>query len=202
MRLDADDTAPIEIAAIAGSLRSASWARLLLRATMNHRPANVSLTVWEGLGAVPLFNEDAEDPVPGGVTEMRQLIESSDALLIATPEYNQAIPGVLKNALDWASRPYGRSVLTDKPVAVVGTSPLPSGAVSALGNVRDVLSILRAEVVGSDLAVGQVHTRINAEGEISDPDLAARITELLVKLTDSARAGRPEISDPGLEVSA
>ncbi len=199
MRVSGDETtAQVEIVGIAGSLRSASWARSLLRAAANLQSVNVRVTVWEGLEAVPLFNQDAEDPVPAGVAEMRQLIENSDALLIATPEYNQAIPGVLKNALDWASRPYGASVLTDKPVAVVGTSPLPSGAASALSDVQEVLSVLRAEVVEADLAIGQVHTRIDAEGTISDPELAVRLAELLVKLAQSAKPGRSEPADPKL----
>jgi chromate reductase, NAD(P)H dehydrogenase (quinone) len=200
MRVPIDDKmAPVEIAAIAGSLRSASWARSLLRATASRQPDNVRVTVWNGLGAVPLFNEDAEDPVPAGVEAMRQLIERSDALLIATPEYNGAIPGVLKNALDWASRPYGESVLTHMPVAVVGTSPLPSGAASALCDVQEVLSVLRAEVVEADLAVGQVHTRIGAEDEISDPELAARVTKVLVKLARAVRTSRTEQADRELE---
>jgi chromate reductase, NAD(P)H dehydrogenase (quinone) len=191
MRVPVDDTAvPVEIAAIAGSLRAASWARSLLRAAANREPVNVRIIIWNGLGTVPLFNEDAEDPVPRGVAEMRQLIEKSDAVLIATPEYNQAIPGVLKNALDWASRPPGRSVLANKPVAVVGTSPLPTGAASALSDVQEVLSALRADVVEAHLAIGQVHTRINAEGEISDPELAVRVTELVVKLAQAARTRR------------
>jgi chromate reductase, NAD(P)H dehydrogenase (quinone) len=194
-----ETTAPVEIAAIAGSLRSASWARSLLRAVAKRQPVNVRVTVWDGLEAVPLFNEDDEDPVPAGVAEMRQLIERSDALLIATPEYNRGIPGVLKNALDWASRPYGASVLTDKPIAVVGTSPLPSGAASALLGVHEVVSLLRAQVVEADLAIGQVHTRIDGEGKISDPELATRVTELLVKLAQSARAGRSEPADPESE---
>ena len=200
MRVPVEDTtAPIEIAAIAGSLRSASWARSLLRAAAHRQPVNVRVTVWDGLDAVPLFNEDEEDPAPAGVAEMRQLIENSDALLIATPEYNQGIPGVLKNALDWASRPYGASVLTDKPVAVIGTSPLPSGAASALSGVREVLSVLRAQVVETDLAIGQVHTRIDAEGKISDPELAARVTELLVRLAQSAEPSPTEQADPEIE---
>jgi chromate reductase len=106
---------------------------------------------------------------------------------------------VLKNALDWASRPYGGSVLTGKPVAVVGTSPLPSGAGSALSDVREVLSILGADVVEADLAIGQVHTRIDAAGEISDPELGVRVTELLVKLAQSVRTGRSEPANPRLE---
>ena len=145
MRVAVDDsTTQVEIVGIAGSLRSASWARSLLRAAANRPPVNVRVTLWDGLEAVPLFNEDAEDPVPAGVAEMRVLIERSDAPLIVTPEYNQAIPGVLKNALDWASRPLGASVLTDMPVAVVGTSPLPSGGcVGAFGRARGALGPAR-----------------------------------------------------------
>jgi len=182
----AETSTPVEIAAFAGSLRSASWARALLRAATKHQPANVRLTVWDGLESVPLFNEDAEDPTPSGVAEMRQLIARSDALLIVTPEYNMAIPGVMKNALDWASRPSGASVLTDKPVAVIGTSPLPTGAGSAVSDVERVLTVLRAEVLEAELAVGQVHTRIDADGEISDPELAVQVTELLTKLAQAS----------------
>ena len=131
----------VEIAAIAGSLRARSWARSLLRAAIDHLPSNVGLTIWEGLGLVPPFNEDLEGgPESFGVADMRQLIGTSDALLIGTPEYNRSIPGVLKNALDWASRPYGPSALIGKPVAVVGTSPLPSAGASALSDVRKLLT--------------------------------------------------------------
>lgn len=182
----------VEIAAIAGSLRAASWARALLRATTELLPANVGFTIWDGLGEVPLFNEDLESgPVPPAVADMRQLIDRADALLIATPEYNQSIPGVLKNALDWASRPYGQTVLKDKPVAAVGTSPLPTGGMSALSDVRKVITLLGAEVVEADLTIGQVHTRID-EGRISDPELAARITELLLKVANHVASSSQE----------
>jgi hypothetical protein len=119
----------IEIAAIAGSLRAASWARALLRATAELLPANVSLTIWDGLGTVPMFNQDLESgPAPRGVADLRELIQSSDAVLIATPEYNGSMPGVLKNLLDWASRPYGESVMTTKPVAPWGRARAQEGA--------------------------------------------------------------------------
>ena len=163
----AGTTEHVEIAAIAGSLRAASWARASLRAIAELLPGDVRLTIWDGLGAVPLFNEDLETgPAPDAVADMRELIDESDALLIATPEYNRSIPGVLKNALDWASRPYGQTVLKDKPVAVVGTSPLPTGGASALSDVRTALALLGADVVEADLAIGQVHTRIDAGGRI------------------------------------
>jgi len=155
----------IEIAAIAGSLRAGSWARSLLRAAADHLPSNVGLTIWDGLESIPPFNEDLESgAAPFGVTDMRQLIATSDALLIVTPEYNQSIPGLLKNALDWASRPYGQSALIGKPVAVIGTSPLPSGGVTALSDVGKLVSLIGAHVVESALAVGSVHTRFDEGG--------------------------------------
>jgi chromate reductase len=191
-----ESTGQIEIAAFAGSLRAASWARALLRAATEWLPDNARLTIWDGLGAVPLFNEDLEiGPVPDAVEDLRELIRRSDALLIVTPEYNMSIPGVLKNALDWASRPFGQTVLKDKPVAAVGTSPLPTGGASALSDVKRVLTLLGAEVVGAELAIGQVHTRIDAEGRISDPGLAGQIKELLVKMAQHAPTIGPTLVD-------
>jgi chromate reductase, NAD(P)H dehydrogenase (quinone) len=189
-------TEMVEIVGIAGSLRAASWARRLLRASAQSLPANVEVTVFEGLGEVPLFNEDLESgPAPAAVAEMRQLIECSDAVLVVTPEYNRSIPGVLKNALDWASRPYGQTVLADKPVAVVATSPLPSGGASALSDVERVLSVIGADVVEAQLTVPQVHSRFDTDGRISDPELAARIEELLVKVSRHVTAQTLALAD-------
>jgi chromate reductase, NAD(P)H dehydrogenase (quinone) len=186
-----EPTGRIEVAAMAGSLRAASWAQALLRATTELLPANVGLIIWDRLGEVPLFNQDLESgPAPAAVADLRQLIDRSDALLIATPEYNQSIPGVLKNALDWASRPFGETVLKDKPVAALGTSPLPTGGMSALSDVRKMITLLGADVVEADLTIGQVHTRIDAEGRISDAALAARVTELLVKVANHVASSR------------
>ena len=188
-------TSQVEIAAFAGSLRSASWARALLQAAAELAPTDVRVTIWDGLGAVPPFNEDLENgQAPSAVADLRELIQASDALMIVTPEYNRAVPGVLKNALDWRSRPYGHTVLKSKPVAVVGTSPLPTGGASALSDVERVLTALGAEVVEAELTVGQVHARIDAEGRISDPELATRITELLVKVALHAPAGGPTLT--------
>jgi chromate reductase, NAD(P)H dehydrogenase (quinone) len=177
----------LEVAAIAGSLRAASWARTLLRATAKQLPPNINLTIWDCLEAVPPFNEDAESgAVPTAVSDLRRLIDRSDAVFIATPEYNTSIPGVLKNALDWASRPFGKSVLRNKPVAAVGTSPLPTGGASALSDLRRVLTGIGAEVVEAELAVAHVHTRIDAGDAISDPELAAQFKQLILKVVDHA----------------
>lgn len=128
-RYEADDSANAgdgprtEIAAIAGSVRSASWAKALLRATANQLSPGIDLTIWHDLEQVPPFNEDREsEPVSAAVAGLREVVARTDALLIVTPEYNGSFPGILKNALDWASRPYGTSVLQQTPIAVVGTS--------------------------------------------------------------------------------
>ncbi len=186
----AGTTTHVEIAAIAGSLRAGSWARSVLRAIAKEVPPNVGLRIWDGLEAVPPFNEDTESgPTPLAVAELRQLIDRSDALLIATPEYNTSIPGVLKNALDWASRPYGESVLENKPVVAIGTSPLPTGAASALSDLQRVLTAIHAQVIEAELAVPQVHTRIDAQGRIPDPELAARIRQLVIKVVQHVSIG-------------
>jgi chromate reductase, NAD(P)H dehydrogenase (quinone) len=188
-------TARVEIAGIAGSVRAASWARSLLRASATRLPDNVGLVVWEGLEAVPPFNEDLESgPVPPAVADLRQVIQSSHALLIATPEYNTSIPGVLKNALDWASRPYGSSVLKCKPVAAIGTSPLPTGGASALSDLQRVLAGIGADVVEADLSVPLVYNRFDAQGRISDSELAARISRLLAKVADYAVTRGPALA--------
>jgi chromate reductase len=197
MTPEADISGKVEIAAIAGSLRAASWARALLWATARLLPPNVQFTFWDGLKAIPLFNEDLESgPTPIGVHDLRELIKRSDALLIVTPEYNQSIPGVMKNVLDWASRPYGQTVLKDKLVAVVGTSPLPTGAATALAEVERILTLLGADVVEAELAIGQVQTRIDAERlMITDTELASRMTQLLVNLATRATAKESALAD-------
>lgn len=184
----------VKVAGISGSLRGASYARALLRATIDHLPPNVDLSIWEGVGGIPLFNEDLEGgPVPSAVADLREIIATSDAVLIVTPEYNQSIPGVLKNALDWASRPFGQSVITGKPIAVVGTSPLPTGAASAVSDVVRVISALKADVIDAELTIPAVHTRLDEEGRIADPELATRIGELLARVAEAVvSATEPE----------
>jgi chromate reductase, NAD(P)H dehydrogenase (quinone) len=180
--------APVKIAGIGGSLRSQSWTRALLRATAKRLPANVELTIWDSLEAIPPFNEDNESgPAHPAVAEMRDLIQRSDALLVVTPEYNGSLPGVLKNALDWASRPYGDSVLQRTPLAAVATSPLPSGGASALSDLRRVFTRIHADIVEADLTVPLVHTRIDAVNDLfSDPQLASQIEQLLTKVAEHA----------------
>jgi len=182
-------TKTAKIAAISGSLRTGSWARALVRAAAKRLPAGVDLTIWDGLEGIPPFNQDREDdPVHPAVAEMRELIAGCDVLLIVTPEYNHSMPGVLKNALDWASRPYGSCVLQGKPVAAVGTSPLPTGGASALSDLTRLLTAIRAELIETDLTVPLVHTRIDSKDQFCDAELAGRVDQLLAKVADRAVA--------------
>ena len=186
------------IAGIAGSLRAGSHTRALLRAAASHVPPGLRLTIWEALATVPPFSEDLEAaPAPGAVAELRQLIGAADAVLIVTPEYNGSVPGQLKNALDWASRPRGAAVLEGKPAAVISASPSPRGGAGALADLRKILFVAGANVAETGLAVPQVHTRLTPAGQLADPDLARHITGLLSELAEHATRRQTRVGAPG-----
>ena len=131
----------MRVLGIAGSLRKDSWNRKLLLAAAELLPEDVELELWDGLKAVPPYDEDDDGlPAPPSVAKLRAAIAGADAVLVATPEYNSSVPGQLKNALDWASRPFATNVLRFKPVAVVGASTGAFGAVWAQAELRKVLS--------------------------------------------------------------
>jgi chromate reductase len=134
--------------------------------------------VWDRLAELPAFNEDQETSPPRPVRDFLAEIEGADALLIATPEYNASLPGALKNALDWASRPFPENVLRDKPAAVIGASTGLFGAVWAQAEVRKVLRASGAHVIESELPVGMADTAFTEEGALADPELQGRLGEL------------------------
>ena len=158
---------------LAGSLRHASWNRRLLRAAAEQAPATLQLDVYHALSSVPLFDEDLEqrDPTgPVGVQALRTAIAAADGLLVATPEYNQSIPGVLKNALDWLSResPDG-DVLAARPVAVLGASSGPWGTRLAQASLRQVLHTCSALVMPAPtLFVANAASRFDPDGTLTD----------------------------------
>src|SRR5919109_659858 len=115
----------MRVLAISGSLRRGSYSSGLLRAARELAPAGAEIELYDGLADLPIFNEDLEESPSQPVRDLRERIAAADALLIATPEYNGSVPGGLKNALDWASRPHGTAVLVSKPAAVIGSSPTP-----------------------------------------------------------------------------
>jgi chromate reductase, NAD(P)H dehydrogenase (quinone) len=176
----------IKIAGITGSLRRASVNRMLLQAAAQALPVYADFAVWESMDRIPPFNEDWEaDPAPVAVAELRQVIAHADALLIATPEYNGSFPGQLKNALDWASRPYGRSVLQGKPTAVISASPSPAGAAQAAADLRRVLSRARAAVLDVELAVPGAHAKFGPDGQLTDPELDRRLRTVAGELAQA-----------------
>lgn len=172
---------------ISGSLRRGSHNTALLRALAERAPEGVEMELYTGLAAIPAFNEDDEgERTPAAVLDLRARIAAADALVIATPEYNYSIPGALKNALDWASRPYGTSEIVGKPVAVIGSSPSPFGAVWAQTELRKVLGASGARVLEHEVVVGKVPERFDADGRIADPDIALELDAVVSELVDQA----------------
>jgi chromate reductase len=172
---------------ISGSLRQDSHNTRLLRAAAREFPEGVEFHLFDGLREVPPYDEDDDrDPAPAAVTRLREAIASADALLIATPEYNSSIPGQLKNALDWASRPRGTTPLRFKTVAVIGASTGAFGAVWAQAELRKVLGASGARVVEGDLALGHAHERLGEDG-VMDDELRDQLRELLAQLVAEAQ---------------
>src|SRR3954468_23126163 len=170
----------MRILGIAGSVRRGSHNRRLLRAAGDTLPFGVELVEWEGLGGLPIFDEDLENDPPAAVQDLLDAIESADALLISTPEYNASLPGALKNALDWASRPFPENVLRYKPAAVIGASTGLFGAVWAQAEVRKVLKASGAHALESELPVGMAdYAFVENSDALADPELIERLKDLL-----------------------
>jgi len=140
---------------ISGSLREGSYNTALARAAADVAPEGVEVELYNGLGELPLFDADLEGDEHPAVRHLRESIDDADAVLFVTPEYNGSIPGVLKNAVDWASRPRGEAALLNKTVAVAGASTGQYGALWAQQDLRRVLGIAGARVVCPDLPVGR-----------------------------------------------
>ena len=183
----------MRILAISGSLRRGSFSSGLLRAARELAPAGVEVELYDGLAELPAYNQDLESDVPAAVGTLRQRIASADALLVATPEYNGSVPGALKNALDWASRPHGASALSGKAAAVIGNSPSPFGAAWAQEHLRRALALSGAVVLDREMKVGRVDERFEA-GELADLGTREELAELLGELAGLVEAGQAELS--------
>ncbi|MDQ4130970.1 MAG: NAD(P)H-dependent oxidoreductase [Actinomycetota bacterium] len=180
------EDATVRVLAICGSLRRASFNRKLLGAAHGLLPPGAELVLWDDLKSIPPFDEDDEHAPTAAVVSLRSAIEGADAVLIASPEYNGSLPGQLKNALDWASRPYDANVLRHKPVAVIGASPGPGGAGRCLVDARKVLSVIGARVVDHDLRVPRAHMQFDTTGQLADPELRRGLEEVLAELCAAA----------------
>ena len=180
-----DETTRILI--IAGSLRRDSYNRALARVAARLAPSNVSIETFEGLGAIPFYDGDVEDAgLPAAVVALRRAIVEADALLIATPEYNGATSGVLKNALDWASRGPVR-ILAGKPVGVMGASTGGSGAAGGIESVVRILTRTRSDVLDHVVPVPYAARAFDNDLALHDADIRADVAGLVAELVDRAR---------------
>src|SRR6266516_6901734 len=185
----------MKILGISGSLRSDSYNSALLSAAAELFPEDAELEAYDGLKAVPPYDEvDDVIPAPAAVARLRDALAGADAVLFATPEYNSSVPGQLKNALDWASRPLATNVLRNTPVGVVGASTGAFGAVWAQAELRKVLAAAGARVVEGEVAVGHAHQKLDASGTLSDSNLRDQLAEVVDGLVDAARLGAASIA--------
>jgi chromate reductase, NAD(P)H dehydrogenase (quinone) len=174
----------MRILGISGSLRTASYNTALLRAGAAVAPHGATLDIYEGLDRLPPYNEDLDtDQPPAEVARLRAEIDDAGAVLFATPEYNTTMPGQVKQVVDWASRPHGPgAALWGKPVAAVGASVTPYGAMWAQDHLRKALGVAGARVLPIELAAADAPELFSADGELTDPETRERLAELVAEL--------------------
>jgi chromate reductase, NAD(P)H dehydrogenase (quinone) len=182
----------MRVLGLSGSLRRESHNGALLRTAAERLPAGVELVLYERLGEIPPYDEDLEAlALPEAARQLREAIRGADAVLIATPEYNHSVPGQLKNALDWASRPAGESALSGKPVATIGASTGMFGAVWAQAELRKVLGAMGGRVLEAELPVGHAAELHRGERLELPPEQAERLEEILAELIAAAEREAP-----------
>ena len=176
------------ILGISGSLRRDSHNTSLLRAAAEAAGPDIEFELYDGLKQIPPYDEDDDvHPRPQSVARLNEAIVAADAVFFSTPEYNSSIPGQLKNAIDWVSRPVATNALRNKPVAVVGASTGGFGAVWAQAELRKVLAAVGARVLDLELPVPHAHTRFE-DGGLTDDEIRTRLEEAIEALADAARA--------------
>ena len=176
----------MRVLGISGSLRRDSHNTRMLRGLRALLPAGVELEIFDELAAIPPYNEDDEHTWPPAVARLRGAIAGADAVLVVTPEYNGSIPGQLKNALDWVSRPVGESPLAGKPAAVLGASTGLFGAVWAQAETRKVLERIGARVVQRELPIAQADTTLGEDGLPIHPEVRPQVEAMLSELVELA----------------
>jgi chromate reductase len=178
---------PLTILGIAGSLRQGSYNRMTLHAAQQLAPAGTKIETFD-LHGIPVFNQDEEKTPPAVVTEFKKRIRAADAILFATPEYNYSIPGVLKNAIDWASRPYGDSAWNEKPVAMISASGGVLGGARAQYHLRQCFIFLNMYPVNQpEVMIAKAHEKFDAHGNFTDEAGKKLIQQLLQNLVDWTR---------------
>ena len=178
---------PVRILGIAGSLRHDSYNRAALRAATELVPEGASIETFE-LDGIPGFNQDEEQNPPAKVVELKKRVREVDAILFVTPEYNYSIPGVLKNAIDWASRPYGDSAWNGKPAAIMGASVGAIGTARAQYHLRQMMVFLNMFPVNQpEVMIANASQRFDAQGNLTDDGTKDFIRQLLQSLVDWTR---------------
>lgn len=175
------------ILALPGSLRRDSYNRKLLAASVHSAPGNLRIRLFDGLADVPMFNEDTEstNPMHAGVARLREAIEGTDGLLLATPEYNQSIPGVVKNAIDWLSRPLPEDILVGKPVAIMGASTGRWGTRLAQAALRQTLTATEAQVMPAPMMFVRDAERVfDGNGALRDAGISESLHAFLLAFSD------------------
>jgi chromate reductase, NAD(P)H dehydrogenase (quinone) len=181
----------ITILGIPGSLRRASYNRGALRAAQELVPENATLEIFE-LDGIPGFNQDEEQNPPAKVVELKKRVREADAILFVTPEYNYSVPGVLKNAIDWASRPYGDSAWNGKPVAIMGASVGGIATARAQYHLRQIMVFLNMFPINQpEVMIGNASERFDAQGNLTDEATKDYIRKLLQNLVEWTQRIQP-----------
>jgi chromate reductase, NAD(P)H dehydrogenase (quinone) len=172
---------PVHVLGIAGSLRQGSYNKSALRAALKLAPAGIEIEVFD-LEGIPPFNQDNEQDPPARVVELKAKVRSADAILFVTPEYNYSVPGVLKNAIDWGSRPYNDNAWGGKPAAIMGASTGRFGTARAQYHLRQVLLAVNMHALNRpEIMIGEAASQFDAEGNLTN----GKTHELIVKLLNN-----------------
>jgi chromate reductase, NAD(P)H dehydrogenase (quinone) len=186
----------MKVLGISGSLRRESHNTKLLRSAGEMFEAEgVEFEIYDALKLVPPYDEDDDhDGDPAAAAHLRAAVSGADAVFFSTPEYNSSIPGQLKNAIDWLSRPIGSGALANKPVAVIGASTGMFGAVWSQAELRKTLAASGARVVEGEVPVGHAHTRFDEAGRLNDPNIAEQVREVVETLIAEADPAREPVA--------
>ena len=177
----------VRILGIAGSLRKESYNKLALKAAQALAPDDTEIEIFD-IAGIPVFNQDEERNAPPRVVEFKKRIHAAAAILLVTPEYNYSVPGVLKNAIDWASRPYGESAWNGKPAAIMGASVGTLGTARAQYHLRQMFVFLNMYAVNQpEVMIANASQKFDNEGNLTDEVAANLITQLLTNLRDWTR---------------
>ena len=183
----------LSILGLAGSLRRGSYNRALLRSASQLAPGGMVIEIFD-LSEVPLYNGDVEaEGDPQGVARLKQAIAAADGVLIATPEYNHGVPGVMKNAVDWASRPPGAAPLGGKPVGIIGASPGSTGTARGQSQLRQAFEFTDSYCMAQpELLVARAHEKFDAEGRLTDPETGRYLVRYLTAFAAWVRRFVPD----------